>query len=343
MAKSGISAIDGLFDGGAAVATGSPDRDAVGLIQDLLTAHGATGLPGITGASRGVFGPATTAAVRAFQQRCGVQPASDDAASATVDAATLRAMIETPTTNPVACCGYLSLVLDVPFTGLTRLMCLTAQFEGSGRFAAHTRNRDRAGLSFGLIQWAQSATRLNELLRAFRAAQPQRFVEIFGGGDADLAQRLIDHTAKPRGGTTKDGRSTDPAFELSEEPWTSRFRQAALDPALQRVQLASALAAFRTSLAAIRAFAPQVRSERAVAFLLDVANQHGDEGARSIFDAVGGSGLAEPQLLEAMEQESVRRVTAKFGAGSDEAQSTAERRRAIRTSPFISDAPFDPS
>ena len=344
MAASGISVIDTLFtgDAGPPIGPGAADRDAVGLVQDLLAGHGFAGMPGLTSGARGVFGPATTGAVRSFQQRCGLPLASDDPAACTVDAATLRALADTPATTPTACRGYLSLVLDFPFTGMLRVMSLTTLFEGGGKFTAQNRNTDGAGLSFGLIQWAQRPGRLNELLRAFRAAEPEAFVRVLGGGDAGLAERLVAHTARPNGGVDARGRATDPAFELARDPWTGRFREAGLDRKLQGVQVAAALRAFATSLAGIRAFAPQVRSERGVAFLLDVANQHGDGGARSIFKAVDRPGLAEPALLAAMEEESVRRVSKQFGAGGDVAQSTRSRRHTFRTTAFLSDAPFDP-
>jgi peptidoglycan hydrolase-like protein with peptidoglycan-binding domain len=346
MASCGIPAIDVLFSGsgGAAIATGSPDRSAVGAVQDLLAGHGASGMPGPLQGTYGLFGPATTAAVRQFQLKAGLpQLPAGNAATATVDGATLKSMVTLPAVNPTACRVYLTLVLDYAYTGMLRVMSLTTLFEGGGRFGAQNRNTDRAGLSFGLIQWAQSPRRLNELLRAFSRAEPQAFVRIFGGGNADVAQRLLAHTARPRGGTDHNGRTTDPAFDLVQEPWTTRFRQAAQHPALQRVQVDTAIAAFRTSHAQMRTYAPQLRSERAVAFMLDLTNQHGDAGGRSIFTVAAAPGRTEAQLMQAMEEESVRRVAKQFGAGSAEEKSTRHRRSAFRTSPLLSDAPFDPS
>lgn len=345
MASSGISVIDTLFthDAGSPIVTGAADRDAVGLVQDLLAGHGFAGMPGLTSGARGVFGPATTQAVRSFQARCGLPVTAGDESTCTVDAATLRALVDTPATTPTACRGYLSLVLDFPFTGMLRVMSLTTLFEGGGKFTAQNRNTDKAGLSFGLIQWAQRPGRLNDILRAFRAKQPDAFVRTLGAGDAALADRLVAHTARPNGGLDLRGHSTDPAFELASEPWTSRFRAAGLDRKLQGVQVATALQAFATSLTFIRAFAPQVRSERGVAFLLDLANQHGDGGARRIFKSVARPGMDEPALLLAAEEESVRQVSGQFGAGGDVAQSTRSRRHAFRTTAFLSDAPFDPS
>jgi hypothetical protein len=47
--------------------------------------------------------------------------------------------------------------------------------------------------------------------------------------------------------------------------------------------------------------------------------------------------------LTTIENESVRRVSSQFGAGSNEAKSTRSRREAFRTTPLLSDAPFNPS
>ena len=89
--------------------------------------------------------------------------------------------------------------------------------------------------------------RLNELLRAFQAEHPQAFGQVFGDGNTALAQGLIDHTAKPRGGTDDLGKTVDSKFDLIADPWISRFHQAGLSRDLQRVQVNTALRAFRNS------------------------------------------------------------------------------------------------
>jgi peptidoglycan hydrolase-like protein with peptidoglycan-binding domain len=328
IASCGVQRIDNLLGvaSAAAITAGEADAAAVSMVQDFLTCHGYRGLPGPLSTGRGAYGPKTTQCVRDFQQSCGLPVTGN------VDQATLRAFIARPAETPVASQGYLTLVLGVQFTGMTRLTSITAQFEGAGRFGAINRNTDKAGLSYGLIQWAQKPLRLNELLRAFRDAEPQRFPQVFAGGDQQLAQRLIAHTAKPRGGTNDQGQTTDPAFDLINEPWLGRFRQAAQDQALQRVQLQTATAAFEASRRQLREYAPGLRTEREIAFMLDLANQHGDGGAKSIFLAAGA------QLL-AMEKESVKRVAAQYGAGSDEVVSTQARRAAFRTSGILADVP----
>jgi peptidoglycan hydrolase-like protein with peptidoglycan-binding domain len=335
MAATGIPKIDQLLDGaaGAPVASGDPDSDSVGIVQDLLRGLGFTSLPGVLGASRGVFGPQTTSAVRTFQQTCGLP------ATGSVDRPTLEQMIGKPATRPAASRGYLCLVLDLMFQGLTRVMSLTSQFEGAGMFGAINLNTDKAGLSYGLIQWAQKPGRLHEILSAFQQQEPAAFVQILGGGSQTVADGLVRHTAKPQGGVDSNGKTTDPQLDLIQEPWKTRFLNAALDRSLQKVQMSTALADFSESLRQVQGFAPQLRSERAIAFMLDLANQFGNGGARSVFTTAARPGMSEAQLLQALEDESVARVQRQFGSGSI-VQSTRNRREAFRTSRLLSDEPF---
>ena len=337
MATTGISKIAELLAGsGSPIGPDDTDGDAVGIVQDLLLGLGFSGLPGVLGTSRGRFGPRTAASVRTFQDTCGLPVTGE------VDRSTLQAMIGKPVTKPAASRGYLCLGLDLPFQGMTRVMSLTSQFEGAGLFGAINRNTDKAGLSYGLIQWAQKPGRLRELLGAFKTEQPQQFVQVLCGGDEDLAEGLLRHVAKSQGGVNGSGQTTDSRFDLVQDPWLSRFRAAALDPALQRVQVSTALQAFNDSFQRVQAFAPQLRSERAVAFMLDLANQHGDGGARSIFNAVARPGMSEEQLLLAMENESIARVQNQFGPGAF-TDSARNRREAFRTSRLFSDQPFAPA
>jgi hypothetical protein len=181
---------------------------------------------------------------------------------------------------------------------------------------------------------------LNEILRAFQNGHPQLFVQIFGGNNATLAQGLINHTAKPQGGINNQGQTTNPNFDLIKEPWVSRFREAGRNRDLQRMQVSTALSAFSASFQKLQAFASQIRSERGVAFMLDLANQHGDAGAKSIFTKVQKPGLSETDLLLSMQNESVARVRNQYGEGP-ETKSTYNRRKAFRTSPLLSDSPFN--
>lgn len=335
MAKSRIERIDRLLDetGVEPVRPGDPDRKAVGIIQELLICHGFPGMPNILSTSRGIFGPRTTAAVRDFQEAHGLTE------TGMVDNRTLHELIDVPAVKPTACHAYIALALDFVWEGMIRLVSLTSQFEGGGSFTAINPNTDGAGLSFGLIQWAQKPGRLHELLCAFRDQCPTEFVRIFGEGDDALAGGLIEHTAKPMGGTRRDGRTSDPAFDLTAEPWSTRFRQAGLGPELQKVQVLCAKDAFTRSYRKLQRYAPDLRSERAIAFMLDIANQHGDGGARNIFEQVFRPYLSERELLLALQYESVARVSHQFGNGP-ESTATRNRREVFRTTFLLSDEPL---
>lgn len=330
MIPTGIAKIDSLWHDAAAspIIPGDPDADAVTAIQQLLIGQGAH-----IGAD-GVFGPGTAGAVSAFQGRHGYGPTGQ------VNHDTLHLLVEKDPESPVISRAYLALALDCEWSGFNRLVALTASCEGAGKFGSMNRNTDRAGLSFGLIQWAQKPGRLGELLKAFHLAQPERFTEIFGGGNPGVAAGLLAHTAKPNGGVTKLGQTTDPAYDLVNDMWTLRFTAAALDRVWQKTQLDCAIAAFRTACTNIRTFLPAAHSERAFAFLLDTANQHGGEGLKDICLACTKPEMGEAAALQAIENESVRRVTLQFGEGSSEAISTRNRRQLFRTTAALSDEPF---
>jgi hypothetical protein len=176
---------------------------------------------------------------------------------------------------------------------------------------------------------------LAEILGAFAAANPEDFARIFGGGDSGLAGRLIAHTQKVKGGIDPaTGETTDPNFDLIREPWVSRFRQGALFKPFQQVQVRTALQDFASSLRVIQGYAPQLTSERAVGFMLDVANQFGDPGLRSIYRAVVQDGMTESDALQAIADETVARIQDPFKAG------TQARRQHFLSTAFLSDGMF---
>jgi len=329
----GIQRIDQLLSaegsGAPAISPGNADRESLGAIQDLLRGQGASNLPNLVSPDYGVFGPRTTAALATF---CGQQGLPQ---SGEVDATTLRRLVDAPAVAPVACQCYLTLVLDLPYTELAKILSIVAQMEGAGKFAALNLNTDGAGLSFGLIQWAQRPGRLSEILTAFSQADGDQFTQIFGAGDAQLAQALIAHTRRSNGGVDPNtGETLDPAFDLVQEPWVGRFRAAAALRTFQAAQVQTALAAFSKSLDAFHQSAPALQSERGVAFMLDLANQFGDGGATAIYRAVQHDGMTESELLAAMAKESIRRIQAGFQRG------TQIRRQNFLTTTLLSDDPF---
>jgi hypothetical protein len=96
--------------------------------------------------------------------------------------------------------------------------------EGGG-FHAMNRNKDNAGLSWGIIQWAQAVGNLGVLLNAMFRRDPVRFQQTFGDDWEELLRVTEAGSLAPVGGAV-----------LWEEPWVSRFNAAARDPVWQDVQ-----------------------------------------------------------------------------------------------------------
>ena len=327
----GIACVDDLLTQINAPRIGQgTEAAAIGAIQDLLTGHGFAGLPTVLSSSYGLWTTKTASVVQAFQKENNL-PITD-----AVDKPALEKMIGTPAVDARASHAYLALVLNYEFTGLKKILSLVAQMEGAGKFAALNRNTDRAGLSFGLIQWAQKPGRLAEVVGAMSTADRATFVTIFGVGDPNVADGLLAHCRKPFGGIdSQTGRSMNAAFNLVEEPWTSRFQQAAMWPVYQQVQVQLALNSFTKSCTSIRQYAPDLTSERAMGFMLDVANQFGDAGARRLYSAAHGSGPRELDILEAIADESVRAMDDSLKAGV-----RARRDRFVETSFLLDNRAF---
>ncbi|HWC95252.1 MAG TPA: peptidoglycan-binding domain-containing protein, partial [Candidatus Sulfopaludibacter sp.] len=284
--------------------SGDPDHEAVGALQDLLSGFGNHSLPDVRLPSHGTYGNMTAEAVRQFRIGHGL-PDSDS-----VDSACLNALATAKPADPVACRSYISLGLDMEVGAMTYLMTLTGLWEANARFAVLNLNTDRAGLSFGVIQWAQKPGRLTGLLNAFHDADPARFADSFGGL---VASRLLVHLAKVNSGVDlTTGNTIDPDFNLVAEPWASRFRNCGLDPFFQRVQVTQATADAQGTYDFLKGHTPRIATHRGVGFLMDTANQHGRGGARSIYDVAAGQAQSEADLLKAMREESVRRITAQF-------------------------------
>jgi N-acetyl-anhydromuramyl-L-alanine amidase AmpD len=331
-ARCGIQLIDDLLASSptaAAIGAGNSAAAAIGAVQDLLTGQGFSGLPSVLSTAYGIFGQRTTDAIRSFQTKQLLET------TGAVDGKTLNKLVAVPALDPRASQVYLSLALGFPSTGMHRILSLVAQMEGIGKFGAINRNSDRAGLSFGLIQWAQRPGRLAEILLAMSSADRQQFVDIFGDGDDSVADALIAHTRSLSGGVDpKTGVATTTAFDLVNDPWVSRFRTAALVIRFQQVQVQTALAAFDSSYRALRRYAPEIVSERAVGFMLDVANQCGDGGTEKIYRSLHHPGMAEMDLLEAIADATVARVDDNLKGG------VRTRRDRFLETPLLSNAPF---
>jgi peptidoglycan hydrolase-like protein with peptidoglycan-binding domain len=332
----GIQRIDGLFLGAASVAplgpTETDELAAIGAVQDLLTGHGYSGLPALLSTSYGIFGAKTTQALSAFQASQKLP------ATGVADSASVQKLVTVPASDPRACQVYLSLVLGFRCTGMQRILCLVAQMEGVGKFSALNRNTDRAGLSFGLIQWAQRPGRLTDILLAMSQADRDQFVQIFGAGDASVAESLIAHCRKPSGGVDPaTGAATSGAFDLIADPWISRFRQAALVFQFQQAQVQTALAAFNSSYERLRGFASDLVSERSAGFMIDVANQFGAGGAEKLYNSVHQEKMSEMDVLTEIADATVAKVDDPLKPG------VRARRDHFLETHLLSDQPFSPS
>lgn len=308
---------------------------AIGAIQDLLAGHGFRGVPALVSPQYGRWTPSTTSALQTFQKDNGLNAADR------VDGQSLRKALTVAAVDPRASEVYLSLVLGIPATGMKKILSLVAQMEGAGKFGAINLNTDGAGLSFGLIQWAQKPGRLTEILSAMSAADRNLFVSIFGGNDV-VADGLLNHCRRPNGGVDpKTGATTDPAFNLIEEPWVGRFKQSALEKQFQKVQVQVALQSFNRSYARIRELAPDLTSERSVAFLLDVANQFGDGGLAKLYRDIHRPGMTEPDLLQSIADETVVRVPDPLKAGVRSRREHFLQTSLLSDRAFTSDAPIE--
>ena len=143
-----------------------------------------------------------------------------------------------------------------------RVIARVSRHEGT--YNSLNLNSDGAGLSFGIVQWAQKPGGLGALLREMWAADPERFGTTFGPN----SQALLDATAAGR---------LDPVggVVLWQEPWVSRFRAAGNDPVFRAVQdrLAVQGPHFQGALACAQILG--VQTERAMALFYDTAVQQG--------------------------------------------------------------------
>jgi peptidoglycan hydrolase-like protein with peptidoglycan-binding domain len=330
--NSGIQAIDDLVAGTGSPIGPSSDAAAIGAIQDLLRGQGFARMPGLRESSRGKYGKNTIKAVGAFRRKHGLP---DDTK---VDQQTLLQLIQVPASTPIVSQAYVTLVLNIDFSQLVRLVSLVAIVEGAGKFAALCFNTDHAGLSVGIIQWAQKPKRLHELIDAMEQNQAVATEVALGG--KDIVTNVLTFTAKPKGGVKDNGTTTDPNFDLIRDPWKTRFKNACLDPTLQAVQVTAAVDAFTKSAANIKTNMPKLTTERQVAFTLDLANQFGDGGAQKIYNQVEGPITDPIALLEAMRDASVDKLNAKFPDLPQIAQAGADRRNFFITTDLLKDTPF---
>jgi hypothetical protein len=288
----------------------------------LLRGHGYDFLPEPRVPWYGTYGLSTSHAVVDYRRKNGL-PAADRA-----DSALLRDLVQRPAPKAVVSIPFVTLVMKGLFTSLTRFVWLTSLFETGGAFGALNLNTDQCGVSFGILQWSQKPGQLHKLLLACQTEEPGEWVRIFGGTS------ILNHTARPNGGADAKGNSIDPDFELTKDPWKSRLLALGASPAMQRVQLDLASDTYLNELPEMAASAPNIRSERGLAFLLDLANQFGPGRIAEHYKTAAQPGTIEADILKQLEDAFTNLARPQFQP------QVRARREFFRTTPLLSDDPF---
>lgn len=320
----GDSTIDGLLARDASIkplASGA-NAAAVGHLHDLLRGHGFVYLPDARAPYYCAFGSATRRAIGDYRGRSGL-PAGDRA-----DSDFLHDVVSRPAPKAAVGPAYVPLVLDMEFGAIHRFVWLTSLFETGGAFETINLNTDECGLSFGILQWSQKAGQLHQVLRACHDRAPAEWTRIM----RDSA--ILDYTARPNGGVDPQGFAIDPAFELTKDPWKSRFEALGASQPMQRVQLDLAAEVYRAELGHAAGYATAISSERGFAFLLDVANQFGATRVERQYKDAARPGAGEPEILKSMEDAFTALAQPRFQP------QVRARREFFRTTTLLTDEPL---
>jgi hypothetical protein len=320
----GDSVIDGLLAEEASIeplTTGANTR-SVGYLQDLLRGHGYSLLPDPREPAYGVYGSSTSRAVLDYRRTNGLAPGD------TADSPLLKDLVQRPAAHAVLSPAYVPLVMNLPFTPVVRFVWLTSLFETGGALGTLNLNRDQCGVSFGILQWSQRPGQLHTVLQSCSTRELVEWNRIFG----DI--RILDQTAKPNGGLDARGDSIDPAFELTKDPWKRKLEALGASPAMQRVQVDLASQVYASELAAIGNYAPQIRSERGYAFLLDLANQFGAGRVRQYYTRAAQRAITEGEMMKRMEDAFTALARPQFQP------QVRTRREFFRTTSLLSDDVF---
>ncbi len=233
------------------IVRGDSDKVAVGMIQDLLRGHGFTNPKNDQRWKHyGTFGPNTEKQLRAFLKKAKM-PAPSPLA---VGSAIVKALVDVPMPRATANLLYLHKGLGFELTDWLRSLVFTTGWEAWNFFdvAVHSKNTkaDRAGLSFGIIHWAQRPKRMAELADAMHAASSVQFRKVFGNLSDDLRifLNLTDGGLHPRNSSTPHD-STDDRFKLESSVWLKRFKLSARKKAFQKVQVEEAIDARKSEAA----------------------------------------------------------------------------------------------
>jgi hypothetical protein len=285
----------------------------------------------------GNYGPRTQGLVSAFQQKWNsfankpwVLPTDGK-----VDSLTLKTLLTPGAAEPYATPGYFIFNKGKQFTHMLKALALIASRECACEFTKTNRNGDGAGLSLGLLHWAQKPARLWELMQYFHTQAPESLSAIFGdqpvlgGGqsniDAVLAQLHLGgaalyskQTPPPPG--RKNGDSIDRNLEFAKPDqgrpdWFRCFSAMLANRMFQGLLLDFALLTlarmydenspgYPAGLPSIPGQGllqwggAKIKSELGVVFTLDLINQHGNNARRFYEKIVAATpGISEADLL----------------------------------------------
>ncbi len=195
----------------------------------LLRGHGYNLLPDPRVPWYGKYGLSTSHAVADYRRKNGL-PAADCA-----DSALLKDLVQRPAPKRAEYPAYVTLVMNVLFTPITRFVWLTSLFETGGAFGpAQPQHRSvrRFLRNSAMVAEARSTAQTASHVPDTKSPPNGRIIGGIAGSTA-----ILDHTAKPNGGVDAKGNSIDPDFELTKDPWKSRLLALGASPAMQTVQL----------------------------------------------------------------------------------------------------------
>lgn len=184
---------------------------------------------------------------------------------------------------------------------------LTASFEGAAGYASLAGNFDGAGISFGFIQFNFGSGTLQPVIRAMRAADPERFrractqPNAWHGGLYDHTAELMKVAAMDRAAAVKWAVERQDSGGRLLPHWTAVFLALGRDPVFQAIQARFAKPYMDRALAYMKTYG--FRSERALALLFDVCVQCGSItlGSRTRYlAATAGWSLGEQAKLKAL-------------------------------------------
>jgi hypothetical protein len=314
-----------------------------------------------------LFAPKTTALVRAFQKLRGLTVTGNfdhDTATALLAAEEAKRLI-TP--------AELIFTHGLKYSDFLKAIVLTGGKECRFDFTVMNRNSDAAGLSLGVLHWAQRPKRLVELIAFLRLRSPvwmgANFMDSIFGGATEM-DRVLAQLQLGGAGLDAKGKSLDPSLEFAVPPmtvakyWPACFEMLVATPFAQAAMVEMAIKTFRklydSSYADypgdennlvgrnLKGYAPLLKSQRAVIFALDMINQHGGHVPTYYHDYLAQN----PQATEQQMLEALRDRAAAFWLGQNKplavcqknaAADTARRNFFLKTPNLSSQVDFDPA